>query len=60
MALFLSGEGDLDVFLPVVLDDNVQGVHTVWSSGFRLCLVIFKLLWIAGRSPETLQFTLDR
>ena len=24
----LSGEGDLDVLLPVALDDNVQGAHT--------------------------------
>ena len=49
----LSGEGGLDVFLPVTLDDKVQGVHIVSSSGFRLCLVIFKLL-IPSRSPEIL------
>ena len=25
----LSGKGDLNVFLPATLDDNVQGMHTV-------------------------------
>lgn len=38
-----SGEGNFNEFFPVMLNDNMQDVHIISSSGLRHCLVIFKL-----------------